>query len=335
MVTQPPPNDVIADYLCFSLPMVKSPNDGAAADNARNIIDEFWPELEIAEACNGYGRKPYTGSHNLAIGGMVFYGMSMPHMLVEITGLGCHRLVERGQFNMIANRAIRDSLNITRYDVAVDFETDTDPEDFAAMRGKRWKSKKVFDEPTGKTVYIGARGGEKMARVYRYAPPHERSHLMRVEMEYGKGMAGIVLAQWLDTSDKKELAAALGKSFGWHHPDWTFTSDRKIKGYRQDVKHSKTLRWFRKAVLPAIDRMRGVLGDDHPVWDELAARLPENAQPNPRRAYRGVESSSTPENSSLLLSVKPTSPTLLKAPSDWVGYQGNAVTDNIDKGGEA
>lgn len=109
----------------------------------------------------------------------------------------------------------------TRIDLAIDIETDVPPSEFARMReAGRIETYSRMVSPTGETCYVGSRKSDRMARVYRYNPPHPRSHLLRVEGEF-KGDAAKQVVTHLCRDGLTKTCAAAHAAFGWEHPLYT------------------------------------------------------------------------------------------------------------------
>jgi hypothetical protein len=273
-MTDQRPFDIKADWLSFTLRRPIGGGEGVALESARNIIQYRYPELQLT-AEPARGRSPYEQALRLGVGGLLFFGATVPHCLNEISGKGCRALEDSGDFYALATRALSNALNITRFDLAVDFETRLDPEEFIAYRSARFKTQSVIQSETGKTCYVGSAAARQRVRVYRYYPPHDRSHLMRVEFVAKKGQAEQALRQYLDTGPEA-LAAAWGNTFGFDHPLWEFTSRDKVQGWRPETGDANTLRWVRQAVIPALRKLyeEGDITENHTLWDEIAEDLP-------------------------------------------------------------
>lgn len=144
----------------------------------------------------------------------------------------------------------------TRIDLAVDIKTLTTPEDFMARRGKSaFSSTSVIKSATGETCYLGARTGTRMARVYRYADPHPRSRLLRIEAEYKGDGAKQIASQLLITSLKTVVTAA-HEAFKWEHPDWQpeIGEISKIPARAYDRAGASTLRWLNTTVAQSLKK---------------------------------------------------------------------------------
>jgi len=172
---------------------------------------------------------------------------SINTVLVQHTGQGCQKIP-----NILAYvYHVQSRLN--RIDVCLDVLTEEKPEVyFAEYKGKLavgWEN-----TPTGQTLYLGSRHSEKMWRIYRYLPPHERAHLLRFEGQY-----------------RGEYA----RSIAWHISqsnvqDVLYTELRKLKlaplekylsvsvagsVHVGKKKHGNTLAWLERSVKPAIQKL--------------------------------------------------------------------------------
>jgi len=261
--------DSCLDWLSFSV-MFPTPDCGVER-GVYSMVNIQWPMLRIVDQPTTQGRKPYTHSFRLSVGGRVYYNPDnelVNHYLVEIEGRGCRRLYNSGALWPFADGVLKHAWNITRCDLAVDLETDTRPDQFAKHRSARFKTSGEVITQSGHTCYVGSQRGDKYARVYRYNPPHERSHLLRIEMVYKKKSAREALLHFLN-NDPLLTAAVAGNTYAWSHPDWDFSAPGKIKGWYEKQGKESTLWWLRKQVLPALKNID--LDSDHPFWKELAA----------------------------------------------------------------
>jgi DNA relaxase NicK len=174
-----------------------------------------------------------------------------PYAQFEAGGQAMDKLREKlSTFDVIRCAGTR----TTRLDFAVDIETAISPKEFSVWRdSSRIVSEGLFTSVTGETVYVGSRKSDRMARVYRYAAPHPRSHLLRVEAEY-KGDAAKQAADELCKFDLKTVCLSAHLPFGWHHPVWQpgNADFSKIPARAYDREGAGTLRWLRTAVVPAI-----------------------------------------------------------------------------------
>ena len=175
------------------------------------------------------------------------------YALCEISGQSIDRI---SKYIDPRNLALATRERCTRIDFAVDIETTCTPEDFMAGRGQSgFTSTSIIKSPTGETCYLGARSGERMARVYRYADPHPRSSLLRVEAEYKGDAAKLICASLLSTSLKTACLQA-HEPFNWQHPLWDREGMElsKIPARAYDREGANTLRWLNLTVAPAIKK---------------------------------------------------------------------------------
>lgn len=150
---------------------------------------------------------------------VLFYG-GEHGMTLELTGKACEELHNAGRLVAIV-QTMAIVGRVSRLDIAVDMECDVDPRDFVAQRSnKRQKSEETAISSTGITCYIGSRKSDRYARVYRYAEPHDRSHLLRCEMVFRGEQAVLAAEEWLAVGDE-EFAARAGNVYGWEHEVFT------------------------------------------------------------------------------------------------------------------
>ena len=186
-----------------------------------------------------------------ATGIAISFGSVNQHLFVELSGRACNNL---DAIDALTSLIAQTTERCSRIDFAVDIECETDPEWFCTERGgSSFKSNGTIVSPSGKTCYLGSRKSERMARVYRYAPPHPRSNFLRVEAEY-KGNAGKVAAKHLIATDLRTACLDAHQPFGWEHGVWKPDADdaRKIpyKAYRPD--NASTVRWLYGDVITAL-----------------------------------------------------------------------------------
>lgn len=203
-----------------------------------------------------WGIEPARGFYSIRLrheitGVAISFGAINQHLFIELSGRACNNLEAiDALFPLIEQTSDRCS----RIDFAVDIATECDPETFCTERvGTSFKSNGTIESPSGKTCYLGSRKSERMARVYRYAPPHPRSHLLRVEAEY-KGDAGKAAAKHLATTDLRSACLDAHKPFGWQHSSWSEDEDgaRKIEYKSYSPSNASTVRWLYGDVITAL-----------------------------------------------------------------------------------
>lgn len=250
------------DWLSFSVTYEppKSARVGSALNLVMAAIRQLAPMWDDASGMDeswgwGGGRKPYSTSWRSADGGfVVFFHPKLPHALVEISGRGCEALGQRA-----SARAFLEVVRhrVTRIDIASDIETDIDPRAFAAKRAEgRFKSTSEVVSESGITCYVGSRSSNRYARVYRYAEPHKRAGLLRVEhvvkAEDAKSMVSYILE-----NDAFLAQKALGEAFGWQHDAWIPEAQEapEFRAFRSDRGGAKTIHWLANTVAPVIARL--------------------------------------------------------------------------------
>lgn len=203
----------------------------------------------------GVGRKPYSASVILEeTGATIFYNPKLNHALVEISGKACERYIDAGYLDFILE-SVR--YRVTRLDIAVDMEVQTDPEEFTKQRSHdRMRNGAIWREDSGTTVYVGSYKSDRFARVYRYNEPHERAHLLRSEFVMRGNLAKLA-AQEIIEKGLNWYSAALGNAFGWAHPDWrpAEATSEKPATYKSDRPEGKTLFWLNDTIAPLLARL--------------------------------------------------------------------------------
>ena len=180
-------------------------------------------------------------------------GKVNPHIYVEFAGKACNTFDATDQLDGFIRTS---SERTSRIDFAVDIETEIDPRDFcASTNSKAFKSSGEKRTPSGRTSYVGGRSSERMARIYRYEPPHPRSHLLRVEAEY-KGDASKVAAEHYLKEGLLQACLDAHSPFQWTHPSWT-PGDRvarKIEYKKYRPENAATVHWLYGDVITALSK---------------------------------------------------------------------------------
>jgi len=250
------------DWLTFTLPMWFSTRTDDTYSGA--IEFAFVSTFEAATLAKAFGgswerqersRAPYTNAWTMPDAGItLFASQSLNHCCVEISGSGCERLIALGEMENVMRSTVE---RITRIDIATDIETDVTPMQFTAeLEHKRMRSHGTQISSTGETVYIGSQKSDRYARVYRYAKPHPRAHLLRVEAVFRKQNAKTVVGRLLDTGINA-VAKAAGDAFGFNHVVW-----RPYDGQDADISivspsrtAGNTVHWLITAAAPAFKRL--------------------------------------------------------------------------------
>jgi len=181
----------------------------------------------------------------------VSYGSVNRHIFVELAGQACSNFDAVDKLlPLIAATAERCS----RIDFAVDIKTEVSPKDFIDERGnKSFKSSGHKYTPGGRTEYLGGRTSERMARVYRYEPPHPRHEYLRIEVEL-KGDAAKAYAKYLNTHSVEQTTLAAHQIFKWEHAVWdnnqTIAERVTFRSYRPE--NAATIHWLYGDVVTAL-----------------------------------------------------------------------------------
>lgn len=225
--------------------------------------------MDIPMQPNEKSRAPYSKHWATKEQDMhLFCSPKMPHFTVELTGQGCERARSEGWFDEFLSKT---AALVSRIDIATDIETTENPRDFAITRENgRTKSSGHFNSPTGETVYIGSQKSERFVRIYRYAAPHPRSHLLRVEHVFRRLEAKAV-AQMVVTEGSTAAAQAAGNVYGWTSPLWQFefSTSSELKAVRPERGGGGTVFWLIKSVAPAFKKMvaAGIIADPQGFFD--------------------------------------------------------------------
>lgn len=175
------------------------------------------------------------------------------HVYVELAGKACNTADAVGELDTLIRLACD---RTSRIDFAVDIETEETPAVFSASRNNMaFKSNGHKDSPSGSTYYVGGRTSERMARVYRYEPPHPRAHLLRVEAEY-KGDAAKASAEYYLAVGVQQACIDAHQAFQWAHPTWTpgLPSQGKIPYKKYRPENASTVRWLYGDVVTALSK---------------------------------------------------------------------------------
>lgn len=183
------------------------------------------------------------------------YSSPMAH--VEVPGSACDILEKRGELDGI----VRDMAQaLVRLDVAVDFLSDVQPDDFAELcANKNFRSKVTFRSNTGHTEYVGSMHSDRFARVYRYHPPTPRHQYLRCEHVF-KRKAARIAAEWFGVGGWKGLLSSIGDTWKWSHSLWVDAipvkeGDARKIGWKRERKTSTTLRWLERCCAPSLVRL--------------------------------------------------------------------------------
>lgn len=251
--------DAKIDYLSWTTPCETAGQGSAEAIKlvALQALDDahpafvFWCETttgwQDAGGRGHYGASTYNTRHYTTMR----YGGSANHVLCEMPGTACQAARDADCLQAILSSA---AARVTRIDIAVDITGDIDPRRFVlAGYNDRFKAYAEIVSAEGATEYVGSMKSDRFARVYKYAPPHPRAGVMRVEFvlrrEYAKAACATLVDENLPT-----LAERLGNTWGWQSPAWkpVGMTDGKLKAQRSDRHEPGRVRWLFQIVLPAL-----------------------------------------------------------------------------------
>lgn len=250
------------DWLSFSVPVrYSSPNDTAYTIAIESALSELlgqWLTDELFGAkweLQEHGRQPYKHVWKRKDSSMLmFTHPNLNHMTVELSGTAMDWLRGKDLEDVLLQKVCA---RVTRLDVATDIQTKTSPQRFVeAGVSSRFTGRGVFTSASGETVYIGSQKSDRFARVYRYAPPHPRSHLLRIEHVLRRDAAK-VYARELSHTNVENVAGLLGQVFEWRHSDWSLhpQSVSPSQLSRGDRASSGTVRWLMTSAAPAFKRL--------------------------------------------------------------------------------
>lgn len=245
---------MIIDWLSFTVECEPVGEEWKVVRSLDSVTYAFSPtlhsiltEMQEFEPCKA--RRPYSTAYRSKDGLTVFGAGNMPHVLFEFSGQGCQWLRERGYEGVIVSDA-KDRM--TRLDLALDLP-DVQPDEIVEMGySDRFRAHSRIASDSGVTHYIGSVKSERYARVYRYAPPHERSHLCRIEAVHRKRYAKIA-ANAIVEHGVNEAGISSLQSYEFVHP----AIEHGIALPTVDIQKSsqQTVRWLMSQVAPAFKRL--------------------------------------------------------------------------------
>lgn len=255
------PKFVKIDWLSISLPYSSIVSRDFDTDrlSIRPQIRDLYPSItdwimSYPDMIEGGGNRIFNRSLRSKLGGFhIFWNSNKNFSLIEIEGTGVQNLREQKLLKSILRQY---SHLLTRIDIAEDFETICTPREFAEKRdGKRFTSHAEINSETGETCYVGSRSSDRFARIYRFASPHPRSHLLRCEFQLRDENAKS-FAELLQSHKLSELVLRLYKTFGIYHPlAITSAPQGKLLSAPRASKMGATERWLFSQVLPACKKL--------------------------------------------------------------------------------
>lgn len=262
---------IMVDWLSFTIPIDFSTLTAEYRilkqlnDTLHDHLGNDWNDiiLGVDEWTPASGRAPYSASFTSGQGIRIYFNPKVDNILVEVEGHGCDLLRGLGVLKSIVNKMRN---RMTRVDIAVDLKTDVTPSEFVeASRADRFKSRSSIASETGLTEYIGSRKSERYCRVYRYAPPHPRSPLIRSEFIFRKKSAKILAEQLVESEfNLTAIALGAGQVYGFAHEVWSMQGDEiALTSYSPERKQGKTMFWLIAQCAPAFKKLvrDGVIDD--------------------------------------------------------------------------
>lgn len=213
----------------------------------------------------GAGRSGHARSAYHDIGVTIFYAHPFNKPIVEFGGAACDLLHANGELLPLVQREYED---LTRLDLAADLVCDTAPSSFVAHGfSARYASDGHDRSATGETQYIGSPKSDRSAKVYRYAPPHPRSHALRVEVTLRRELAKAA-GQELCCRSVSHVFSMAAQPFQFKSPQWRLpTSDRlTLATLRSEPTNASRLRWLATKIRPAVIRAHQAGLIDLSIW---------------------------------------------------------------------
>jgi len=245
---------VIIDWLSFTVGVEPTEYEQALLDQATTSLLALTPEfvkfMLSLERKQASPRRPYAVAwayDDIRL----FTGININHALIEVSGKGCEALRTIGVLDTLIEQV---KSRATRIDIAFDLLGVSPDEIVSAGYSGRFRTHSRIGSDTGVTHYIGSPKSERYARVYKYAAPHPRSNLCRIEVvhkkRYAKILAFAIAKHGLTQAGLSALA-----SYEFTHPSVPLTED-DVLGTVSIIKGSQqTLRWLLVQVAPAFKRL--------------------------------------------------------------------------------
>lgn len=277
---------MIVDWLSFTAKVEPTEYEQVLLDRAIASLQGVAPEF--AELMLSLERKPAPSRRPYSVVWSyddirLFTGVNINHTLIEVSGAGCQILRDTGILDTLITQV---QARATRVDVAFDILGVSPDEIVNSGYSGRFRTHSRIESDTGVTHYVGSPKSERYARVYRYASPHPRSNLCRIEIVHKKRYAKII-ANAIAEHGLSDAGLSALSSYEFQH-DAVPRSESDVLATVAIVKGSQqTLRWLLVQVAPAFKRLvkDGTISDPETFIKQHF--LPTNLYPP--SAYRGVE----------------------------------------------
>lgn len=245
---------MIIDWLSFTVKVEETEHEQALLQRAYDSLFEAAPRF--AEFMFSLERKPAASRRPYCVAWAydafrLYTGININHALVEASGSACEILREQGLTECLIE-SVKD--RATRIDFAFDLLGVTPDEIVYKGYSGRFRTHSRIESDTGVTHYIGSPKSERYARVYRYAAPHPRANLCRIEIVHRKRYAKIAanaIAQF------GLLPASLGalSAYEFNHEAIPDSEDNMLATVAIVKGNQNTLRWLLVQVAPAFKRL--------------------------------------------------------------------------------
>lgn len=275
--TQVPPSRILIDWMSFSIPVKVQENKGSEIFGLHGqmmsmmhaALAQLPDALRLSLALRAVNpRAPFhyafqCGDTSIRLSTSTV----IDYVHIEFSGSGCEHLRSLGLEDVILSQW---GHKLSRLDLAVDVECPLDPRVVSSQcENKRIKNRSEFESDTGITCYLGSTTSDRYCRVYRYRPPHERAHLLRLEfvhrdkvarelaktiLRYGRITCARIALESLKCTNKviSDLTNGLERS-------------GEISGYMPERRTSNTVEWIKSQVVPALVRLE----EDGEIEDSL------------------------------------------------------------------
>lgn len=244
---------MIVDWLSFTIPINETDDERVLQQKTMaglfKLAPKLWGWLDGPIEYTG-SRRPYTlGWRDNDV--QFYSGTSMDNSLCELSGKVCATLRTAGLFDSVMTCAVD---RTTRVDIAIDIPN-ADPDEIIKMGySERFRTHSRIGSDTGVTHYVGSPKSERYARVYRYAEPHPRAGLCRIELVHRKRYAKIA-AKAIVTDGAINAGLSALKAYQFQHSLVPTTGDMALPTVAIIKGDQKTLRWLIAQVSPAFRRL--------------------------------------------------------------------------------
>lgn len=265
--TQVPPSQVSIDWMSWSIPVKFQENKssevfglhGQMMTMLKGALDQLPDTLVSFMTLKAVTpRPPFHYSFQCTETKIrLSTSTAVDYVHIEIPGTGCAALRSLGLEDVILRAW---GTKFARLDLAVDIECNLDPRVVSdACESGRIKTRSEFSSEEGITCYLGSMKSDRYCRVYRYRPPHERAHLLRVEFVH-KDRVARELAKTILTTGRIVCARIALEGLKCSHPVIIALQERMElsrgpKSYMPERRESNTVKWLKDQVVPSLVRL--------------------------------------------------------------------------------